>query len=565
MKLDCVLTAVNENVLYLDFVPIFIKTWNKLYPDVDVKIILIAKTIPESFKIYKDNIILFEPLENVLTSFTSQFIRNLYPCILDYKNGVMITDMDMLPMNSTYYTKNILEFDNNKFINYRGNLLFKKKQLFMCYNVATPKIWKDIFKINSTDDIVNIIKDVSNNNTIKKGHGNTGWSIDQITLYRKVMDWNKKTNNLICLKDNQTKFKRLDRNKFNISNVNIRNNVTLGKYTDYHCYRPMSKHSKTNWEIFNLLPTKINYISGHEFYNKLNIIPIMNPDWFNKYAKGYVKEKFIINSKIPIVSQKIEISKLVNPIFLLKYSCLQYFYTNILSQLQSKFVLVTCFGDETLPENKKYYRKDIINHSLLHKWYSTNMNFNHERVACIPVGLENKNWNRVKTHLIEEYKNNEKTKLLYLNFNLKTHSSRKYVLNKLLNSGFTMNKKLPWNDYIKELSQHKFCISPRGNGIDCHRHWECLYLGVIPIVQRSIVIDSIKELPILIVDNYDNITEEYLHKKYNEMKKKTYCLNKLYIDYWINKIKSFDFYCKESEIDEQIAVYDKLSDTSKKD
>ena len=32
MKLDCVLTAVNDNRLYLDFVPIFIKTWNKLYP-----------------------------------------------------------------------------------------------------------------------------------------------------------------------------------------------------------------------------------------------------------------------------------------------------------------------------------------------------------------------------------------------------------------------------------------------------------------------------------------------------------------------------------------------------
>ena len=47
MKLDCVFTAVNENKLYLDFIPIFIKTWNKLYPDVDVKIVLIAKDIPE--------------------------------------------------------------------------------------------------------------------------------------------------------------------------------------------------------------------------------------------------------------------------------------------------------------------------------------------------------------------------------------------------------------------------------------------------------------------------------------------------------------------------------------
>jgi len=40
MKLDCVLTAVNENPLYLEFIPIFIKTWNKLYPGIDVKILL---------------------------------------------------------------------------------------------------------------------------------------------------------------------------------------------------------------------------------------------------------------------------------------------------------------------------------------------------------------------------------------------------------------------------------------------------------------------------------------------------------------------------------------------
>jgi len=137
MILDCVLTSVNENELYIGFVPIFIKTWNKLYPNVDVKIILIAKQIPESLLSYKSNIILFEPIENVLTSFISQFIRLLYPCILNYENGIMITDIDMLPMNSTYYTKNIEEYDNNKFIYYRDKICLKSKQLAMCYNIYT--------------------------------------------------------------------------------------------------------------------------------------------------------------------------------------------------------------------------------------------------------------------------------------------------------------------------------------------------------------------------------------------------------------------------------------------
>jgi hypothetical protein len=256
MKLDCILTSVNEKKLYLDFVPIFIKTWNRLYPDVDVKIILIAKNIPENLLLYKKNILIFEPIDDVLTSFTSQFIRLLYPCILNYKNGVLITDIDMLPMNKTYYTKNIIEYDNTKFIYYRDKKCFQIKQIAMCYNVATPEIWKDIFKINSLDDIVNYIKNISDENIIKEGHGNIGWSIDQKILYNKIMEWNKKTNNFVCLNEIQTGFKRLDRNKFDISCVKIRKNITNCNYTDYHCFRPMSKYSNINWEIYNLLPKR---------------------------------------------------------------------------------------------------------------------------------------------------------------------------------------------------------------------------------------------------------------------------------------------------------------------
>jgi hypothetical protein len=254
MKLDCILTAVNENPLYIEFIPIFIKTWNKLYPDIDVKIILVAKTIPEEYMEYKDNIILFEPVENVLTSFTSQFIRLMYPCLLNYENAVMITDMDMLPMNNTYYTEYIKEYDNSKFIYYRDDHCFVYKQLAMCYNAATPKIWSEIFDIHSIDDIRDLLINISRNNVIEEGHGKTGWSIDQIFLYARVMDWQRKTNNLICLKDRDTKFNRLDRETFGMTS-RLKMLIEAGIYTDYHCYRPMSKYLDINNAIYNILPT----------------------------------------------------------------------------------------------------------------------------------------------------------------------------------------------------------------------------------------------------------------------------------------------------------------------
>ena len=253
MKLDCVITATNENPLYIEFIPLFVKTWNKLYPNVDVKIILIAEKIPEEYLGYKDNIILFEPIENVFTSFTSQFIRLLYPCLMNYENGVMITDMDILPMNTFYFTEHIEKFSNNKFI-YFGEMFRKKHQIIMCYNVATPKIWKDIFGINSLKDIRNTIKTVFQKNEIEEGSGNKGWFIDQQFLYQLVMNWNKKTDNFVCLKEKEIGFRRLDRGTFNLNNRVVRLYISNGIFSDYHCYRPMSKYSEINNAIYELLP-----------------------------------------------------------------------------------------------------------------------------------------------------------------------------------------------------------------------------------------------------------------------------------------------------------------------
>jgi hypothetical protein len=164
----------------------------------------------------------------------------------------MITDIDMIPMNRTYYTKHIEEFDNSKFIYLRGVILFNVKQMAMCYNVATPEIWREIFEINTVEDIINKIKHVAQNNTIRPGHGKQGWSLDQLILYQKVTEWNKKTHNFACVKDTTTGFNRLNRTSFSLNDA-IKKNISRGAYSDYHCYRPMSQYSKINNDIYDLL------------------------------------------------------------------------------------------------------------------------------------------------------------------------------------------------------------------------------------------------------------------------------------------------------------------------
>lgn len=250
MKLDCIITAVNENLLYLDFIPIFIKTWNKLYPDVDVKIILIAENIPEKFLLYKKNLIIFKPINNISTAFIAQYIRILYPAILNYKNGVMITDIDMMPMNKDYFTQNIEQYDNNKWINLRDKK--SDDMIHITYQVALPCIWSEVFDVKNINDINRILINKYKIIKYNEGQFDNGWFTDQLDLYKYVMAWNKKTLNYIYLCDDNTGFNRLDRG-FNINDTNIIKKINLGNYSDYHCYRPMSKYSDINWKIYDIV------------------------------------------------------------------------------------------------------------------------------------------------------------------------------------------------------------------------------------------------------------------------------------------------------------------------
>ncbi|CAF3337537.1 unnamed protein product [Rotaria socialis] len=87
--------------------------------------------------------------------------------------------------------------------------------------------------------------------------------------------------------------------------------------------------------------------------------------------------------------------------------------------------------------------------------------------------------------------------------------------------------------------QYLFWLSPRGNGIDCHRTWEALYLDAIPIVWNSSLNSLYEHLPVVIIHNHTEITENFLQEKLHEisMKKNNqlsqiYRFEKLRMAYW---------------------------------
>lgn len=95
---------------------------------------------------------------------------------------------------------------------------------------------------------------------------------------------------------------------------------------------------------------------------------------------------------------------------------------------------------------------------------------------------------------------------------------------------------IPWNEYIKELEEYKFCLSPPGRGIDCYRTWEALKVGSIPIVLKTckIMNNMYNDLPVVLIEDSKELTNEFLETKYKEIISNfdNYNWSKLNISYW---------------------------------
>ena len=97
---------------------------------------------------------------------------------------------------------------------------------------------------------------------------------------------------------------------------------------------------------------------------------------------------------------------------------------------------------------------------------------------------------------------------------------------------------MPYETYLRDLAQSEFVISPRGNSLDCHKTWEALYLGAIPIVKTSELDPLYKNLPVLIVKDWSDVNADLLHKFLERVKKSKFKQEKLFADFWINQIES---------------------------
>ncbi len=110
--------------------------------------------------------------------------------------------------------------------------------------------------------------------------------------------------------------------------------------------------------------------------------------------------------------------------------------------------------------------------------------------------------------------------------------NRRTILDNLQKLGI-YNRQVDHSEYFGCVPSYKFVVSPEGNGIDCHRHYEALLAGAIPIMEHNPLVEKkYAGLPILYTTDYSELTEEYLNIKYAEMIDTVHDFSRLFLQYY---------------------------------
>ena len=177
-----------------------------------------------------------------------------------------------------------------------------------------------------------------------------------------------------------------------------------------------------------------------------------------------------------------------------------------------------CFNDVNI---------EIFQTALGSVQYARNVDIVHPNLIPVPIGT--------RDGYEFDASNTVKTKLVLSC--ARTNSLDRVNLSKYINKSkwCTVLGETKFDEYIKQVEEHKFMFSPEGFGYDCFRTWEALYCGTYPIVKRRVFTEEFaKHLPILVIDAWDEVTEDFLNAKYIEFQNKEWNWDLLTEEYWIN-------------------------------
>ena len=111
---------------------------------------------------------------------------------------------------------------------------------------------------------------------------------------------------------------------------------------------------------------------------------------------------------------------------------------------------------------------------------------------------------------------------------------------------------LSHDEWLAEITNHKFVLAPFGHGLDTYRLSEILLMGGIPVTRRSTISSCFDDsdnsfngtdrgsLPIVILDSWANLTKDTLDLEWERLSKINntfWDYKRLFLSQWINRIQ----------------------------
>ena len=242
-------------------------------------------------------------------------------------------------------------------------------------------------------------------------------------------------------------------------------------------------------------------------------------------------------------------------------------FRRILYSIPYRFILVTGDCDESCWEDLFGSKNDFLmfieNDKIIH-WFSQNCTGSHPKLTQIPIGMDYHTMSNRDTSWGPRASPREQEMLLLaIAKTAKPWNERKHKTMAYSNFHFALTTKFAQDrrDAIAQIPaecifyepehcirikswktqiEYSFIISPHGGGLDCHRTWEALALGCIPIVKTSALDPLFEGLPVWIVKEWSDVSKKSMTHILKDFSNKNaiFSYDKMNLAYWMEKIRA---------------------------
>ena len=262
--------------------------------------------------------------------------------------------------------------------------------------------------------------------------------------------------------------------------------------------------------------------------------PFISEDTFRAFA-----DHVIANNDTIIDIDKIKSGQTI----FCEYTKLQSLQTQVIDRI--KVPVVVLLGNTNHGNSQNL--KNLVRSKYVYRLFAQNLAEPILGIEYLPLGIENK-W-RAYSGITVSYQNkvaksHPRTYRIMWDFVIdgaldETINTANLLINcevadRLIWKSFWQRRKL--------LAKYAFVACPVGNSRDIPGIWEAMYLGCVPIVQKSHISKfyELIGLPIWVVESFGEVSkfnDRELAKKYEEFKNR-FSSEVLWSDYWFKKIRS---------------------------